>query len=82
MKFKGEIVKEAKVVSYFSQPRRAGLYFFSLMLISIVFNFIIIMLSQIGLIRYFTVTTAFAFVHFFLDGIIWKVSKVHNIVNV
>lgn len=80
-RFEGGTVKEAKVITCLSQSHRVALYFFALFFISIAFNFIII--KAVGPKYYFhIIIPAFAYIHFFFDGIIWKISRVGKIFNV
>ncbi|KPK99051.1 MAG: hypothetical protein AMJ95_01150 [Omnitrophica WOR_2 bacterium SM23_72] len=80
-RFREGTVKEAKALSYLSQPHRVALYFFVLFFISIAFNFIV---SKVVGFRYHyrIIIPALAYIHFFLDGRFWNVSKFNSIVNV
>ena len=85
-KFKNGVHKEAMVISYLSQPGRAGLYILFFILISAIF---ILVIRNLSFFRFHAdlkqvphlVRTIIIFLHVYLDGRIWKISKIHGIVN-
>lgn len=83
-KFIGGIIKEARLISYLSQPGRAGLYILFFMLANSVFTLVMKGISFLTINPGFSIPviySAMLFLHIFLDGFIWRISKVHSIVN-
>lgn len=84
-KFKEGIIKEARFISYLSQPGRARLYIFLLMLFSVAFNFFVLIFSR-GVRMPFNTALALiqsplALFHFFIEIFIWRASSMRRIVT-
>ena len=83
-KFERGIIKEAKVLSYLSQPGRGGLYILFIILLNLATILIVIGISSLSSNPQSTSFLLYIIrsdLHVFFDAFIWKIPSVHNIVN-
>jgi len=83
-KFREGMIKEARFISYLSQPGKTRLYIFLLMLISAMFNFFVLTLSRLAKIPFNIagniIQSPLALFHFFIEIFIWRYSSLRKVI--